>query len=73
MKSPESMDERSRFSGHVRHYHRRKGKPKKSWDEWVDGKSAKTGTSKNWIKIAAVVVAIFTLGGIITGLIVELG
>jgi len=73
MNSRNSNDEPNRFSGHVRHYHRSGAKPLKSWDEWVNGKSVKNSASRNWIRIAAVLVAILALAGIITSLIVELG
>ncbi len=73
MRPRNSSDDQVRFSGHVRHYHRGGPRPQKSWDEWVDGKSARSGTSRNWLKIAGILVGLLALAGIITGLIIELG
>lgn len=73
MKHPNSTDEPPRFSGQIRHYHRGSARPLKTWKEWVDGKSARNGASKNWIRISAVIVATFALAGIISALIAELG
>ncbi|MEO5715325.1 MAG: hypothetical protein ABIT37_17740 [Luteolibacter sp.] len=72
MKPRNSTDEPPRFSGQIRHYHRGGARPQKTWDEWVDGKSAKSGASKNWMKIAGVLAGVLALAGIITGLIIEL-
>jgi len=71
MKQLPQRDESSRFSGNLRHYHRSGPGTQRTWDEWVDGKAAKTGSS-NWLKISAVVVALVALGGVIAGLVIEL-
>ncbi len=72
MKPRNSTDDQVRFSGAVRHYHRSGPRPQKSWDEWVDAKSARAAGSRNWVKIIAIFVAVLALTGIITGLIIEL-
>ena len=71
MKRPSPPDEQDRFRGTLRHYHRTKSQPNRTWDEWVDGKSAKS-RSKNWVKILAILGAVLTLGGILAGLFIEL-
>jgi hypothetical protein len=72
MKSRNTPDDQSRFNGPLRHYHRAGTKPQKTWDEWVDGASSKTGSSKGRWKIVGITIAILALMGIIAGLIVEL-
>jgi len=71
MKHPSLLDESARFSGPLRHYHRSGAKTHLSWDEWVDGKSARSGSSK-WPQIILSMMAVLTLGGIIAGLIITL-
>jgi hypothetical protein len=71
MKHPSQRDENSRFAGSLRHYHRSSSQSQRTWDEWVDGKSAKS-SSTNWLKISAIVVAVLALGGVIAGLVIEL-
>lgn len=71
MKHPAQRDEPTRFSGAMRHYHRAGSGNQRSWEEWVDGKSAKAG-SANWLKIAAISVAVLVLCAIVVGLIIEL-
>ncbi len=72
MKHPTPRSEGSRFSGHLRHYHRSNSQPNRTWDEWIDGDKGKSGPSVNRLKIAGIVLAVLALGGIVTGLIVEL-
>ncbi len=73
MKRSSHTDEPARFSGSLRHYHRTGGQQKRSWDDWVDGVAAVEHRSKNWPKIVGIGIGILALGGIIAGLIVELG
>ena len=71
MKHPSERDDSTRFSGTLRHYHRSNSQPQRTWDEWVDGKSAKSG-STNWLKISVITLALLALAGVIAGLIIEL-
>lgn len=72
MKHPSLLDESARFSGPLRHYHRSGAKTQHlSWDEWVDGKSARSGSIK-WPQVILGMMAVLTLGGIIAGLIITL-
>ena len=71
MKHPSERDETSRFNGNLRHYHRSNSQNQRTWEEWVDGKPAKSG-SFNWLKIIAITIAVLALAGIITGLFIEL-
>jgi hypothetical protein len=73
MKRNDSSEQLDRFSGSLRHYHRAGSQTQRSWDEWVDGDLAKTRRSKNWPKILGIVIGVLGLGGIIAGLLVELG
>ena len=43
----------------------------RTWDEWVDGKSA-ASHSTNWLKIIGTIMAVLALCGIIAGLIIEM-
>ena len=72
MKTPISSNESPRFKGSLRHYHRSGAKAEKSWDEWVDGKPAKSGSSLKHLKLLALMFATLALAGIVTGLIIEL-
>ncbi|MES2437846.1 MAG: hypothetical protein V4584_02180 [Verrucomicrobiota bacterium] len=65
-------DEQTRFAGNLRHCHRTGSQTQRSWDDWVDGPSAKRRGTKNWPKIIGFVVAGLALSGIVTGLIIEL-
>lgn len=73
MKHPSPIDENSRFSGHLRHYHRTGAQSHRTWEEWIDGKPGVAAKSAKWLKIGAVAAALLALGGIIAGLIIELG
>ena len=73
MKHPSPIDKHDRFSGSLRHYHRAGGQKQRTWDEWIDGTPTDSKKSISRVKIALVVLAILGLGGIIVGLIVELG
>lgn len=73
MKPPHPPVEQNRFSGNLRHYHRSGAQTQRSWDDWVDGVSAKRRGSKNWVKIAGISLAVLALGGILVGLAIELG
>ncbi len=72
MKHSQTPEGRSRFSTHLRHYHRTDSRPRRTWDDWVDGVSAKPAVSKSWLKIAGIVLALLALGGIIAGLVIEM-
>jgi hypothetical protein len=71
MKHPSQRDENAKFQGSLRHYHRSSTQTQRTWDEWVDGKAAKQG-STNWLKVVGITVAILALGGVIAGLVIEL-
>lgn len=66
-------DEHARFAGHLRHYHRTGSQTQRSWDDWVEGTSAKARGSKNWPKIIGIATAVIALSGIVAGLVIELG
>ena len=72
MKRAYPKDERTRFSGGVRHYHRTGARAQRSWDEWVDGAGKKRGGFLRLLKILGGIIAILALGAIIAGLIIEL-
>lgn len=71
MKHPAQRDEKARFQGPLRHYHRSSTHGQRTWDEWVDGKAAKSSSLK-WLKIAGIALAVLALVGVIAGLIIEL-
>ncbi len=72
MKRTLPPNEQARFSGNLRHYHRTGAQTQRSWDDWIEGTSAKARSSRNWPKIIGVTVGCLVLCGIITGLIIEL-
>ncbi len=69
MKRNFPIDDESRFSGQLRHYHRSGAKPQRTWDEWVDGDELKSGNTSKRLKIAGILVAVLVLGAIIAGLV----
>jgi hypothetical protein len=71
MKRPFPTENKDRFSGQLRHYHRSGAQNRRTWDEWVDGKSARTSV-KSWWKVIVLLIALLALGGIIVGLFIEL-
>lgn len=71
MKRLPSQDDQDRFRGPLRHYHRSNSQPNRTWDEWIDGKSAKA-RSRNWWKIIVILTAVLGLVGILAGLVIEL-
>jgi hypothetical protein len=71
MKHPDQRDGKTRFQGALRHYHRSNTQGQRTWEEWVDGKAAKSG-SANWLKIIGITLAVLALCGVIAGLIIEL-
>ncbi len=73
MKHQPPRNEIDRFKGSLRHYHRTAQQEKRTWDEWIDGKPAGSGTSFNWLKIGIIVLALVALVGVIVGLVIELG
>lgn len=72
MKRTFPPDQHIPFRGTIRHYHRGGVRPQRSWDDWVDGVSGNTPGAKNWPKILLILIGILALGGIITGLGIEL-
>ncbi len=73
MKRPPFPQNQGKFSGNLRHYHRSGGQNLRTWEDWVDGPSAKRKSSRNWLKILTVVVSLLALGGIAAGLWIEMG
>jgi len=65
------VDDNARFSGHIRHYHRSGAKPRKSWDEWIDGKSADSNARWDGLKISGSIVALLVLAAIAIGLLIK--
>jgi hypothetical protein len=72
MKHNSPLDDESRFSGQLRHYHRSGVRPQRTWDEWVDGDNPNPGDKRKWLKIIGVVVAFLVLGAIIAGLVIAI-
>ena len=72
MKHHLPRNESDRFKGSLRHYHRSGLQQNRTWDEWIDGKSADSKGSVKWLRITVVVLAVLALGGIIAGLFIEL-
>ncbi len=73
MKPSHPPEVQAKFSGNLRHYHRSGAKAQRSWDDWVEGTSARPKGSRNWMKITGIVVGVLALTGIIAGLVIELG
>lgn len=44
----------------------------RSWEEWAEGSAADSNTSRNWIKILAILLVLLSIGGIIVWLVIEL-
>jgi hypothetical protein len=72
MKRPPQLTEGTRFNGQLRHYHRSGPPAQRSWDEWVDGESGKSGAWVKWFKIAAGILSLLALGAIVAGLVMAL-
>lgn len=72
MKRTHPPDENAKFSGNLRHYHRTGAQSQRSWEDWVEGTTAKTRKSRNWLKIIGIVAGTLALSTIIAGLIIEL-
>ncbi len=72
MKHTHSTETQTKFSGGMRHYHRSGAQAKRSWDDWVEGTTAKPKGNVNWLKIVGIVGGVLALGGIITGLVIEM-
>lgn len=72
MKRQFPREDRARFSGHLRHYHRSGGPVRPSWEQWVDGDAARPGRGLRVLKTAGIVLALLALAGIIAGLFIEL-
>ena len=73
MNKTQSPQPQGKFNGSLRHYHRSGSRTQRTWDDWVDGPSAKRKSSRNWLKISAMVVGLLALGGILAGLVIEMG
>ncbi len=73
MKRYPTPQNQGKFSGSLRHYHRSGGQNLRTWDDWVDGPSAKRKRSRNWLKILAMVIGFLALVGIAAGLWIEMG
>ncbi len=71
MKTSFPSENKDRFSGQLRHYHRSGYQTQRTWDEWVDGKAAKTKSTR-WLTVLVILMGVLALGGIITGLVIEL-
>jgi hypothetical protein len=62
-----------RFEGNLRHYHRAGNQTQRSWDDWVDGPSAKVRPkSKNWLRIIGITIGVLGILVIAIALIIEL-
>ena len=72
MKRPRPLNDGTRFSGQLRHYHRSGVSQPRSWDQWVDGEDAKPGVWLKVLKVAGIVLALLVLGAIIAGLVISL-
>jgi hypothetical protein len=72
MKRQFPREDRTRFSGHLRHYHRSGGPVRPSWEEWVDGEGVRPGRGLRVLKAVGIVLALLALAGIIVGLFIEL-
>jgi hypothetical protein len=72
MKRPYPQNEKPRFSGHLRHYHRSNYQTQRSWEEWVDGKASRPWITQKSIKITLIILTALALAGIIAGLVIEL-
>ncbi len=66
------QNEKPRFSGALRHYHRSGCQTQRTWEEWVDGKASRSWVTKKSIAVIVITLAVLALAGIITGLIIEL-
>lgn len=65
--------EHDRFKGQLRHYHRTGPPVQQPWGEWIEGQKKPFQPPIKWLKIVLVILSFLALGGIIAGLIVELG
>ncbi len=72
MKRSNSTGEKVPFNGTLRHYHRNGSQSQRTWDEWVDVKSAPSWISRNVRNLVCVTLALLILGGMVAGLIIEL-
>lgn len=68
MRHPKPINDKTRFSGQLRHYHRSGMKARRTWDEWVDGEAAKPGIWRKCLIIAAIVVLFLAFVAIVLGL-----
>jgi hypothetical protein len=72
MKRPKQINDGSRFSGQLRHYHRSGGRARRTWEQWVDGEDAKPRIWMKCLKIAGVILALLALGAVVAGLVISL-
>jgi len=66
------QNEKPRFSGALRHYHRSGPQNQRTWEEWVDGKASRSWFTKRSIAIILITLSVLALCAIIAGLIIEL-
>jgi hypothetical protein len=72
MNHPAPHNDKSRFKGTLRHYHRAGARKHGTWDEWIDGAGARSRSWRKRLKIVGVILAFLALAGIVAGLIIEL-
>ena len=72
MRRPNPVNEKSRFSGQIRHYHRAGTGVRRSWEEWVDGEGAKPAKWGKFLSVAGVALLLLAVGTIIAGLVITL-
>ena len=72
MKRNLTSEGHSKFSGNLRHYHRSGAQAQRTWEEWVEGPSSKSLSSRNWFKIIGIIVGVLALLGIIVGMFIVL-
>jgi hypothetical protein len=72
MKRPRPINDGTRFSGQLRHYHRSGARARRTWEEWVDGEDAKPSIWIKVLKISGIVLAVLALVAIIAGLVISL-
>jgi hypothetical protein len=72
MKRNFPSEDKKRFGGHLRHYHRSGGQNRRTWDEWVYGDGRRPVSATKWLKVIGVLLALLALGGIVAGLYIEM-
>jgi hypothetical protein len=72
MRRDSITEQADRFRGRLRHYHRTNG-IRRTWDDWVEGDSARKRRKRSWLRVVGVTFSVLALASIIVGLLVELG